>query len=291
LGLPFFISPMLAVLGSPFDSGDYIFEVKWDGYRALLFREKGSYRLMSRNALDMTGQFPELQFMSGLPDGTVLDGEIVALVDGMPDFEALRSGRGSGGDAIIAYFAFDLLYENYSPQMMQPLMKRKEELEKIIAPFLQERLVLNAYVETNGTLFFEKVRDQGLEGIMAKSRTGLYLPGRRDDSWKKIKRSQERFCVIIGYTPDESGVGFKSLILATDIDGQLKYVGKVGTGFSQKFREELFLFMRPLVVSSPIIPCPEKGVWVNPEIFCKIRFAEFTNAGVLRAPVFKSLVA
>lgn len=290
MALPHFIPPMLAVPGSPFDSDEYYFEVKWDGYRALLFREGGKYRLMSRNAVDLTGRFPELKFLSRIQKGTVLDGEIVALVDGRPDFESLGPGRGAAHTVII-YVAFDILYKNYASLITQPLLKRKEELEKIISPHLQERLVLNEHIETNGTKFFDAVVERGLEGVMAKYKRGLYYPGRREETWKKIKRSREIFCVIIGYTPDESGAGFKSLMLAADRNGVLTYAGKVGTGFSRRLREELFPTMRRLVVDMPIIPCPESGVWVKPEIFCKIRYAEFTGAGVLRAAVFESLVA
>jgi len=290
MGLPHFISPMLAVLGSPFDSEDHIFEIKWDGYRALLFRDGGAYRLMSRNSLDLKNRFPELQVLSGLPEGTVLDGEVVALVNGRPDFESLRSGS-DGAKAQIVYFAFDLLYKNFESQMALPLMERKKRLEMLVAPHLGERLVLNAYVENEGNLFFKMVKEQGLEGIMAKDKTGLYLPGRREDTWKKIKQSMDIFCVIIGYTPAENGDGFRSLILASDIRGVLTYVGRVGTGFPRRFKEELFQAMRRLEVSRPIVPCPEQGVWVKPEIICKVRYAEFTNAGILRAPVFRSLVA
>src|SRR3990172_4952335 len=109
MGLPYFISPMLAVLGSPFDSEDYIYELKWDGYRALLFCEEGSYRLMSRNSVDLSEQYPELKFLSRLPEGVVLDGELVALVEGKPDFESLKS-RSQDVKTHIIYFAFDLLY-------------------------------------------------------------------------------------------------------------------------------------------------------------------------------------
>lgn len=290
MGLPFFISPMLAVLGSPFDSEEHIYELKWDGYRALLFRDDGVHRLMSRNAVDLSGHFPELAFLAVLPPGTVLDGEVVALVEGKPDFESLRS-RDRGRDVRIVYYVFDLLYEGFEPVMALPLMERKERLGRLLAPFLQEGLALNGYVETAGTLFFGKVKDEGLEGIMAKRKGSLYLPGKRDDAWTKIKGSRDIYCVIIGYTPGEGGAGFKSLIVASEIDGVLKYVGKVGTGFSRRFREELFRTMERLVAAVPLVPCPEQGIWIRPELYCIVRYAEFTNAGLLRAPVFKSLAA
>ena len=288
--MPYFISPMLAVLGSPFDSGDYIYELKWDGYRALLFRETGSYRLMSRNSVDLSDHYPELKFLSALPEGIVLDGELVAFVNGKPDFESLRSGNRDAKTHIV-YFVFDLLYKNFESQMMLPLMERKKQLENVLSPYLQEQLVLNQYIETHGKLFFEKVKAQGLEGIIAKDKMSLYIPGKREDAWKKIKRSLEIYCVVIGFTPGDNGIGFKNLILASDINGQLTYVGRVGTGFSQKFKEELFQSMQRLIVNTPIIPCPAQGVWIKPEFICKIRYAEFTNTGVLRAPVFKSLAA
>lgn len=288
--MPYFISPMLAVLGSPFDSDDYVYEFKWDGYRAILFCEAGSYRLMSRNSVDLSGHYPELKFLSRLPEGTALDGELVALVEGKPDFESLRSGSRDAKTQII-YFVFDLLYKNFESRMSLPLIERKKQLENLLSPHLREQLAMNQYIETYGKLFFEKVKAQGLEGIIAKDKMSLYIPGKREDTWKKIKRSLEIYCVIIGFTPGDSGTGFKNLILASEINGELKYVGRVGTGFSQRFKEELFRSMQPLIVNTPLVPCPERGVWIKPELFCKIRYAEFTNTGMLRAPVFKSLAA
>jgi DNA ligase D-like protein (predicted ligase) len=290
MGLPFFISPMRAVLGSPFDSDDYIFELKWDGYRALLFREAGSYRLMSRNSIDLAGRFPELQFLSSLPEGIVLDGEVVAIVGGKPDFESLRSAS-RDKKADIIYFVFDLLYENFQSQMMLPLLERKKNLEHVVSPYLQERLILNTYIANHGKMFFENVKEQGLEGVMAKQKTSVYAPGKRENTWKKIKRPAEIYCVIIGFTPADDATGFKNLILASEIDGVLRYVGRVGTGFSHRFKDELFLSMQHLIARTPLVPCPEQGIWIKPEIFCKIVYAEFTNTGMLRAPVFKSLAA
>ncbi len=288
--LPRIIHPMLAVRGTPFDSEEYIFEVKWDGFRVLLFCEAGSYRLMSRNSINLNEDFLELSFLSSLPPGTVLDGELVSLVDGKPDFESLKSRR-PDVKSFITYFAFDILYKDFEPQMSLPLVQRKIILEKLLTPYLQERLALNAFVDTNGTIFFKRVKELDLEGVMAKQKTSLYFPGRRERTWKKIKRSFEIMCVIIGFSPGEDRNSFRSLMLASAFEGQLKYVGKVGTGFSHSFKDELFKTMQRLVVNKPIIPCPEPGIWIKPEVFCKVEYAELTQAGLLRAPVFKSLAA
>jgi ATP-dependent DNA ligase len=289
MDLPYFIPPMLAEPGQPFDSDDYVFEVKWDGYRVLLFREGDEYRLMSRNSVLLNRYYPALEFLSGLPAGTVLDGELVAFVDGKPDFESLRPGRSHPG-ALVAYIAFDILYKNFEQQMPLPLRERKAVLESLLRPFLQERLLLNPFVDARGILLFEDVKARGLEGVMAKRRDSLYLPGARDGAWKKIKVPREMYCVVIGYIPREHGGGFKSLMLASDIGGELRYVGRVGTGFSHKARDELFGSMKAIVAESPCVPCPERGVWLRPELYCKIGYTDFTQAGMLREPVFKSLV-
>jgi ATP-dependent DNA ligase len=287
--LPHFIPPMLAVFGAPFDSEEYLFEVKWDGYRALLFTEGGRYRLMSRNAVALNDHYPGLGFLSGLPEGIVLDGEIVAFVDGKPHFESLGPGSARNG-AAVSYIAFDILYENFKPRMSLPLVERRALLEAAIAPHLQEHLVMNSAVEGRGTLFFDRVKEQGLEGVMAKRIQSPYLPGVRDGAWKKIKVASEIYCVIMGYVPREDGHGFKSLILASDTGAGLRHVGRVGTGFSHRQKDRLFEDMRARLAGAPCVPCPDKGVWLRPELYCKISYSEFTDAGLLRAPVFKSLL-
>jgi bifunctional non-homologous end joining protein LigD len=287
MGLPYFIPPMLAVHGSPFDSTDYIFELKWDGFRAIVLRDVDDYRLMSRYSIDLAAEFPELGILGSLPAGTVLDGEITALVDGKADFESLRASR-TGRGVRIAYFVFDVLYEKFEPVISLPLMERKEILRTLLSPYVGENLVLNTFVDTYGKIFFEKVRLLGLEGIIAKQKQSLYIPGKRENIWKKIKNPSEIMCVVIGFIPKEES--FKSLILAAEIMGKLKYVGKVGTGFSRTMKETLMQILKKLSTVNPVVTCPEPGTWIKPGLYCKISYTEFTHDGRLRAPVFKSIV-
>ncbi len=278
---------MLAVHGSPFDSPEYIFEPKLDGYRAVVFRDNGSYRIMSRNSMDLTPDFPELEFLGALPQRTVLDGELVALVDGKPDFGSLKS-RGERRNAVIAYFAFDVLYENYEPRMALSLTDRKSVLSSLLAQYGNGRLFANRIIDTNGKAFFEEARSKGLEGIMAKHKLSEYKPGKREAVWKKIKVPSEILCIVIGYVPKEGS--FKSLLLASEIAGKLRYVGKVGTGFSRRQKDSLMSALRALMTQAPLVETSETGVWVKPGLYCKIAYTEFTHDGLLRAPVFESLV-
>jgi bifunctional non-homologous end joining protein LigD len=211
----------------------------------------------------------------------------VAMRNGKPVFQSLRS-RVTRHSSKIVYFAFDILYENYEPRMELPLMERKRILESVAGPYVRDGFAINTFTDTHGKLFFEKVKIEGLEGIMAKQKNSLYFPGKREDSWKKIKTRSEMLCVVIGFIPKENE--FKSLILASEINGKLRYVGKVGTGFSNKQKNELYNTLRKLTIAEPVVPCPEAGVWIKPEIYCDIAYAELTHDNVLRAPVFKSIV-
>jgi bifunctional non-homologous end joining protein LigD len=284
--LPYFVKPMLAVHGAAFDSPDYIFELKWDGYRAIAIRDSNGYRLMSRNGIDLASYYPELGFLGSLPPGTILDGELVALVNGKADFGALGSSRQA--DARITYFAFDVLYRDFEPRMSLPLMDRKKILDSLVSPFAGDRLAINLMVDTHGKLFFDKVRSEGLEGIMAKHKESLYIPGKREATWKKIKSPSEIVCVIIGFVPNEGS--FKSLLLAAEVEGKLRYVGKVGTGFTMKLKETIFRTLVSLVVSKPIVECKDDATWIKPDLYCRIGFTEFTHEGLVRAPVFRSMI-
>ncbi len=186
--LPRFIPPMLAVFGKPFDDPGYLFELKWDGFRTLVFRDESSYRLMSRNGLDVTEHYPEFGFLLELPPGTVLDGELVAWDKNRPAFEAMaeRSHRYAGEESLF-YIAFDLLYRAFDSVMDRPLTERKERLRELVPSSPDRRFILAECVDTHGRVFFEKAREQNLEGIVAKRKESLYYPGKRVDAWEKNK--------------------------------------------------------------------------------------------------------
>jgi ATP-dependent DNA ligase len=197
LELPPFVSPMLLKKASPFDSEDFIFEVKWDGTRAIVLSGQQSYRLMSRHAVDMTERFPELRFLRKLKPGTVVDGEVVVLKDGKPDFALLLSRLGTEGAlrtrilsrmAPATYVVFDQLYEGHGSLMGKPLEARRERLERTVEALGEPGLVFSEGIRGGGRSFFVEVSGRGLEGVVAKRLGSSYSPGARTASWLKIKR-------------------------------------------------------------------------------------------------------
>ena len=293
--LPTFIPPMLAKAGEPFDSPEHSFEVKWDGTRCLAFTDgKGEYRLLNRRRIDMTERYPELEFLGHLPAGSVLDGEIVVLKGGKPDFAALQSRdhavrplniRFMGAKLPATYIVFDLLYADFRPVMDQPLSVRRERLAKLIKRCDNPRLVFSESVIGSGKAYFQAVCRQGLEGVIAKRLDTLYQPGKRTGAWLKIKQRHAMLCAVIGFLP-EGKDDFRSLLLATEDQGQLSYVGRVGSGIDAELRAQLNRKLWPRVRSSPVIPCPVKALWVEPEVYCRVMYFERTRDGQLRAPVF-----
>jgi bifunctional non-homologous end joining protein LigD len=194
--LPQFVPPMLAKPGAPFDSSEHLFEIKWDGTRVLAFVERRGYRLINRHRADVTDRYPELAFLHDLPAGTVLDGEVVVLRHGKPDFGLLLSrnqARASFRIQFLArilpvtYVVFDLLYERFESLLAQPLGTRRKRLEKLIQGCAHPRLVFSQGVVDSGKAFFAEICHQGLEGMMAKHLDSGYRPGRRTDAWIKVK--------------------------------------------------------------------------------------------------------
>ncbi len=296
------IRPMLAVKSDPFDSPDFLFEVKWDGYRVLAYLDSGGTELRSRNRKDVTGNFPELAGLHlsvrNLP--ALLDGEVVVFSGGRPSFGSLQA-RGRLSDPLkirrasttmpAVYMAFDILYISGGPVMGEPLRRRKEMLADSVQgdPFL----VVSDFLRGSGILFARAARDRGLEGIMAKALNSPYLPGKRSSYWKKIRFSGEADLVICGYRAGKGGRKLGALVLCGYKNGSLVFSGKVGTGFSREAEEELIRRLGPLRTSRPLVAVPreEAGgvVWVKPCLVCTVEYLEKTAEGRLRHPSFKGL--
>jgi bifunctional non-homologous end joining protein LigD len=296
--LPPFIPPMLAQPAEPFDSDDYLYEIKWDGTRALAFIEDGSYRLVNRRKLDMTGRYPDFEFLKNLPPGTVLDGEMVVLKGGKPDFSLLESReqartpnriRDLARSSRATYIVFDLLYEDYQPLLTRPLIERRERLTQLVRQVKHPRLVLSEAVVGRGKAFFAEACRQNLEGVVAKRLQSRYLPGLRTEAWFKIKRQSELICAIIGFLPSGPD-DFRSLILAVEDKGKLQCAGKVGSGFTNAMRKRINELLWSRLRPKPVIPCKLKGKWIEPGLFCRVRFMERTESGDLRGPAFKELL-
>jgi DNA ligase D-like protein (predicted ligase) len=295
--LPAFIEPMLAKPGQPFDSDEYLYEIKWDGVRALAFIESDGYRVMNRRQADLTGRYPEFAPLAQLPAGTVLDGEIVVFHEGRPDFALLQSREHSRTPLRVKalsrstpanFMAFDLLYEGYESLLAQPLIERRQRLQRMLEQAGNERLAFSDCVIGKGSTFFKEVCQRGLEGVVAKRIDSRYVPGKRLDSWIKVKRNATFDCAIIGFTPKGTD-DFRNLILAMAEDGELRYAGKVGTGFDMKTRDRLNQLLWSRLRRKPIVPCKLKGKWVEPGLYCRVSCMERTVGGEFRAPVFEGL--
>ena len=300
--LPATIRPMLASLTRrPFDSPDHLFELKWDGLRALAFIEGGQLRLQSRNLHDITSEFPEMARLPRLvhDDQAVLDGELVCFdSQGHPSFSRIRQrlrrqARGSADRGPRAtYVVFDLLYLNGASVMGEPLIQRKNLLHQVIEP--NDLAQACEFIEDDGEAFFQATSEYGLEGIMAKEKSSLYFPGKRSPSWHKVKRLRECDFVVAGY--DFGGKRkelFGSLLLGLfDNSQKLVFVGQVKNGFSQAEAKSIHSTLQRLhVPDSPFEnpPVIQKFVyWCAPDLVCRVQYGEFTGEGKLLYPVYLS---
>ena len=315
--MPTVIHPMLAIsTEKAFDNPDWLFEIKWDGYRAVAFIDGGQVRLVSRTQNDLTAQFSELGSLAKFvkAERAILDGEIVALDDeGRPSFSLMqqRTGFKAGKRRLprregvpVVYYAFDLLYLDGFDLRRVPLEQRKQLLQdRIITDSLaaDEREVIHFsdHYPEKGVALFEAARQRGLEGIVAKKRTSRYEEKRSSD-WLKIKITQTQDCVIGGYTdPEGSREYFGALVLGLyDRQKRLIHVGQVGTGFDQAALKKLFTLMQPLKTKqNPFygeIGGLRKVQFVRPELVAEVKFSEWTHENEeggmkLRAPVFMGL--
>ena len=297
--LPANIKPMLGRLTrEPFDSADHIFELKWDGMRALAFIEAGQLRLTSRTGRDITSQFPELADLPSLVknDSVVIDGEIVCLdSNSRPSFpllqQRIQSKKTGHPRANPAHFiAFDLLYIQGRSLMKESLIQRKARLQDLLTP--TELVQPCEFIEAAGKAFFQATCDLGLEGIMAKAKSGLYHPGQRSPDWQKIKRIRESEFVIGGYSLTGTRKElFSSLLLGLyDEDQNLTYVGSVGTGFSQSETKQVYAELSSRHSDKrPFSSQPDVKrllYWCRPELVCQVEYGEFTLDGKLRYPIY-----
>jgi bifunctional non-homologous end joining protein LigD len=292
-------APMLATLGEEVPKGaGWLFEVKWDGYRALAYVRGGEAKLVSRNGKDLTARFAnvakEVAKAVKTPD-CVLDGEVCALDEGgRPSFSAMQQGK---PETPVVYEVFDVLEVDGKPLVGLPLRERRERLEALLDR--RNRTVRLSEAFEDGNALYEAAKEQGLEGIMAKRADSPYAAGRRTREWLKIKTHGRQEFVIAGYTKGQGrrASSFGSLVLAVRRGGELSYVGNCGTGFDERTIQELLAKLRPLERKEPPfavvpkMPKVRKGdvVWVEPKLVCEVRFAEWTHDGHLRAPVYVGL--
>jgi ATP-dependent DNA ligase len=297
--LPQFVEPMLASTGKPFNSDEYLFEIKWDGTRALAFVDR-DLRMVNRRRVQIDWRYPELRDLGRLPAGSIVDGEIVVIHEGKPNFNLLQAREQTRLREQVAhkarrtpatYIAFDLLYDRYRPILHEPLEKRRERLRELVAELDSPRVVMSEGVEGAGVAFFRDAEQRGLEGVMAKLLRSRYAPGKRSDAWIKIKRQLFVACVVIGFVP-KGDDDFESLLLAAQDGPDLppRYVGRVGSGFSDIERATVNEFLRCHICTKSVVEAKHKdAVWVEARLYCTIRCMERTSTGQLRAPTVAQL--
>jgi bifunctional non-homologous end joining protein LigD len=300
--MPGFFEPMGATLADRLPKGaEWIFEVKWDGVRGLVFIDNGVFGIYTRNNNRCERHYPELQVLPHYIEAeqAILDGEIVVLDNkGVSHFELIQPRIHSEDANSIAkmgqknpvhLFVFDLLYLDGYDLRRVPLVERKGLLQKIVKPF--PLLRVSDHFENAGEDLLEAARQSGLEGLLAKNTTSVY-ESRRSRNWLKLKLTSEQEFVIAGYTPGERE-HFGSLALGYYEGGKLHYAGNVGTGFNTRNLAELWALLEPLKISKMPFAAADKipkgTLWVKPELVAQIKFANWTGDRKLRAPVYLGL--
>ncbi len=291
--MPTNVAPMLATLvDEPFDKEGWLFEIKWDGYRAIVEIADGKVHLYSRNNIDLSEKYPQIvKSLESIHSNAVLDGELTILDEkGRSSFQDLQNYQQTG-EGNLVYYVFDILYlDGYNLQNL-PLIKRKQILSGLA---LKPPVLISDYIEKDGKAFFKAANNLGIEGIIAKDKDSIYEEGRRGNSWLKIKGEKRQEVVIAGFTqPRGSRDKFGALVLGVYQSGELKYVGHTGSGFNEKSLEYTYKKLKPLVTKKSPFKNPPKTnmpvTWVKPKILAEIKFSEWTKSGVMRIPIFVGL--
>jgi bifunctional non-homologous end joining protein LigD len=301
------MKPMLATLvDKPFEQEGWLYEVKWDGYRAVALIKNGKVQLVSRNDKSFNEKFyPVTQALRQWETDAVVDGEIVvAGENGISNFGALQNWR-SEADGELYYYLFDILWLGGKSLIDLPLRDRKAILSSLEPG--NDIIKISDVFEESGLDFFEAAKKMGLEGIIAKKADSIYQPGQRSDDWLKIKANKRQEMVIGGYTRNEdTSKLFSALLVGVFDKGRLHYTGKIGTGFNDKTQREMMAQFKRLIVKKPPFeelpdinkpsrfrPNPPHAVatWLKPELVCEVSFAEMTGDGVMRHPSFEGMRA
>ena len=293
--------PMLArEADKPFSDKDWIFEIKWDGFRAIAYVNQ-ALNLRSRNGKELKYNFPELEELKQQAHEVVLDGEIVILNEGKVSFQAMLERGKTVSPAEIefrtkqspaVYVVFDILEKEGKPLIDLPLTKRKEILKATVKE--SGHVLLADFVEEKGEEYYKAALEKDLEGVMAKKKTSPYTPGVRSSNWLKIKKLRSCDCVVFGYT---KGTGarkqtFGALILGLyDKDGSPAYVGRVGTGFSEDTLKALTEEFQKLETTQAPFEVDVVGevTWLKPKLVCEVYYQVVTKDGRLRMPRYQGL--
>ncbi|CAM3272594.1 DNA ligase D [Aequorivita lipolytica] len=290
------IKPMLASPAKKiFSDPDWVFELKWDGYRVLANINDGEVAIYSRNGISYNSKFASIKNeLQAIPYDCILDGEVV-IVDksGTPDFQKLQKYDAEKTKGQLRYYVFDLLHLNGHDTISLPLLERKSLLPEILDGL--ENVLFCDHIEAMGPTLYKRAVEAGMEGVIAKKANSLYTPGYRSENWLKIKHSNTEETIICGYTDSQTGGSiFGSLILGMYKEEKLTYVGNCGTGFSASEQKELLQKLQTLETETN--PFGKKislkgrtPHWVAPKLICEIKFSEWTKSGLMRHPSYKGL--
>jgi bifunctional non-homologous end joining protein LigD len=299
MAMPEFVPPQLATLvDKPPSGGEWLHELKFDGYRLLCHLEGRQIRFWTRNRKDWTVKFASVgKAVKSLPlKSAILDGEIVALDSaGRASFQRLQQSINKGGSSGLIFHVFDLIYIDGYDLTRCPLRERKRVLEELLANVGDAGLLrYSDHLEGNGAQFFKEACKLGLEGIVSKQAGSTY-ESTRSRNWLKIKCIRRQEFVIAGYTLSDKGIPFSSLILGFYEKGKLIYAGRAGTGYTNAMRVELKKKLDRLARPTkpfeqiPKDPGLRKAVWAEPKLVGEVAFTEWTDEGVIRHPSFQGL--
>jgi len=284
---------LTTLVDEPFDGENWIFEIKWDGYRAIASFINGKTELYSRNNISFKERYiPVASALTGFSNNVVVDGEVVALDEsGLSRFQYLQNWQKDQQGELV-YYVFDLLWIDGYDITHLPLVERKKILQQVLPA--GDIIRFSDHVEEDGKQFFELAKKQGLEGIIAKNKSSTYDFNLRSRNWLKIKAAARQEAVICGFTaPRASRQYFGALILGVYENDELVYAGHTGSGFTEKSLKETWDKVKPLITGK----CPFKkkpktnmpATWVKPKLVCEIKFQEWTQDHIMRVPIFMGL--
>ncbi len=297
--------PMLATLvDQPFEENGWLYEIKWDGYRAVALMNKEKVELKSRNDQSFNEKFyPVTKALQEWNINAVVDGEVVVLNEnGISNFGALQNWR-SEADGELFYYVFDILWLDGKDLTQMPLTGRRKILNTQLP--VDGIIKISEAFEESGITFFETAKKMGLEGIIAKKENSLYYSGGRSKEWLKIKAGKRQEMVIGGFTRNEDTTKlFSALLVGVFENDELIYTGKVGAGFNAATQQELMKKFKPLIVNKPPFktlpdinkpsrfrpdPPHATAAWLKPQLVCEVSYTEMTSDGVMRHPSFDGM--
>jgi bifunctional non-homologous end joining protein LigD len=289
--MPGFIKPQLATLRPKAPAGDkWLHEIKYDGYRIQLRRNKGKAKAFTRTALDWTKRFSVIAGAFDIPGQAIIDGEVVVVHDGRTNFSELQADLARGDQDRLLYYAFDLLWLDGKDLRKTPQIERKAMLQELFNTYrLEPPLLYSEHVRGHGQELFEHATKLHYEGIVSKRADAPYRSD-RNEGWLKVKTVHRGHFPVIGFIKDPSGVA--ALYLGKQDGKELRYMGKVGTGWSRTVSSQIRKQLETVVSSKSKLTKPvrkPKATWVEPKFFADVEYRDIPSEGLLRASSFKGL--